>query len=209
MSARSTTAILALALILVLTATSFAFDGNRKGFVLGGGFGAGYLSVKLSESEHGLTFRPRDRQNSITGATDIRVGYGFSEALVLYYVSKAHWFNVIFVKQRGEEKIEKKYLAAAVVGGVGMSYYLNPESSPLYLTIALPVAGWLAPLLEHSEEVPTLRAIGPGVAAGVGYEFAAHSSVEAQITWGRPRDTESDITFNTFGVMITVNRLVY
>ena len=214
MSAKSTTAILALALILVLAATSLAFDGNRKGFILGAGLGLGYTSHKNSLEHETQGVTSFERLTSTGLATDFRIGYGFSEGFLLYYTSKVNWLKAGWVVQR-EDTIPpyEKYWAesedtttAAGVGGIGLSYYLDPESSPLYLIVAVPLAGWVAPF---EDNMNTLG--GLGFSAGAGYEFAKHLSVEAVVFYGRVSDDQEPLKFknNFFGAMVTVNGLLY
>ncbi|MFZ1946098.1 MAG: hypothetical protein WAW06_00960 [bacterium] len=201
MSSKPFAAIVALALILVVTATSFAFDGNRKGFVIGFGAGLGYTSHKNSVEHLTEGTTSFERLTHTGAATDIRVGYGFSEGVILYYVNKVNWLKAEW------EWLEdgKEYTTAVGIGGVGVSYYLDPES-PLYLTAALPVAGWIGPFENNMDTLG-----GLGFSAGAGYELAKHLSVEAQLFYGRPSDNKEPLTYksNMFGMMITVNGLLY
>lgn len=55
---------------MALAAQALAFDGKRKGFILGGGVGGTYNS-----------------ENIFSLATNIKIGHGQSESLEIYYVN--------------------------------------------------------------------------------------------------------------------------
>src|SRR5512138_3236155 len=80
-------------LIVCLAATSFAFDGNRKGFILGGGLGLGMTSYTQTLSGFGESLT-RDRENKGAFITDFKIGFGANEQTEIYYSSKVSWFGM-------------------------------------------------------------------------------------------------------------------
>ncbi|MBP2681376.1 MAG: hypothetical protein H6Q78_1239, partial [Candidatus Krumholzibacteriota bacterium] len=71
---------------VTLFATSVhAFDGNRKGFILGGGLGPGWTSYAQG---YGDSFDGEDtsaRETKFGLATDFKIGGGINEKIMVYY----------------------------------------------------------------------------------------------------------------------------
>ena len=67
--------------VLVLTAGSAeAFDGNRKGFILGGSLGAAATNIEDGDTKGSL-------------ATEFIIGGGISPQVLLYYTNYGTWFS--------------------------------------------------------------------------------------------------------------------
>ncbi len=92
---------------LVLASQLSAFDGQRKGFILGGGIGGGSLSW------NGL--------NKGVFATNFIIGYAPSNSFEIYYTNNGSWFS-----GSGND-----YYVG--VTGVGVTKYLKPEGKGFYL----------------------------------------------------------------------------
>ena len=149
-----------------------AFDGERKGFVLGFGIGSGFLTasgdVKLDGS-NGLRVIDRfivpqlDESFSDTDvifATDFKIGMGVSDRLLIYYSVRASWIKINAVNFSVErDTIPEGQLArvdslildpeprtvANAVAGIGVSYYLKPAPPSIYITGSVGVSSWTSP----------------------------------------------------------------
>ena len=193
---------LTLSLIFGMTTVGSAFDGNRKGFIIGIGGGPGYTTFNetFKSSFSGNTFTmTSDRQNKLTFMSDFRIGYAPSNLLQIYWMSKVSWFKL---KSSPEEDV----IIANGFGGVGVTYSFNPTGPSPFITGGLGFSTWALPFEQGTETMT-----GLGVVAGVGYEFASHWSFEFDLMWGQPDTKEggAELTINTLSLKFTLNVLAY
>jgi hypothetical protein len=99
------TGVLASLMLLMTFASAGAFDGHRKGFVLGFGVGTGVtmftqeMSVNYTWNDTTSRWEPMvradksDQQTKLTIATDFKIGYGLTDQLLVYYVMQVSWFQ--------------------------------------------------------------------------------------------------------------------
>jgi len=142
--------------VLVLASQLAAFDGQRKGFILGGGAGGG----SLSWSEPLLDF------SKGFFATDFIIGYAPSNSLEIYYTNNVNWFTY------GGES----YLLG--VSGVGLTKYLNREGKGFCILGGVGVS-----VLSLYSGYYTSSDTGFGALAGVGYDFAKHWRIQAGVMY--------------------------
>jgi opacity protein-like surface antigen len=176
---------------ILLASAAHAFDGQRRGFVLGAGLGfgsakqvveatGGDVSIEGSTSEGGL-------------ATDFRIGGGLNEQWLLYWTSQ----QVFFTAQAfGEDALFGQGLA-----GVGASYYLQPQAPSFFFEAALGIGSIID--FENDESDA-----GLGLLIGLGYEFAAHWQVGmswsfTQIGDDQIGDIDVDTRIETFRFGVT------
>ena len=95
---------------LILASQLSASDGQRKGFILGGGVGYGALSLGMDE--YGV--------NAGALATNFIIGYAPSASWEIYYTNNVSWFS-----DRGNTE-------RFVVTGLGMTKYLKRAGGGLY-----------------------------------------------------------------------------
>lgn len=147
---RAALAVLALACVLAafLASPAHAFDGHRKGFVLGGGAGYGALSAPQF-GEH---------ENTCGLATRLEIGVGIDDRWILHYAGKQ------VLDLAGDTH-------AQLLPMVGVTHYLKREAGDLLLT----AGGGASILAAHGEENFN---DGRALFVGAGYEFARHWNVE-------------------------------
>ncbi|OGC90688.1 MAG: hypothetical protein A2142_01330 [candidate division Zixibacteria bacterium RBG_16_48_11] len=172
-------ALIAVCLLLDVTLDAEAYDGSRKGFILGGALGTGvtsyteeYTVQRTSETgePYDVTIKT-DRKNEISLMTDFKIGYAPTEQMELYYCSKLSWFGKDF---------------ATFVNGLnsaGLSYYFRPKTPSLYLSGGLGLAV-LADPFDNDPDTWT----GFGFFAGAGYEFTSHLAVEFDLMYSQPEE---------------------
>ena len=106
---------------MALAAQALAFDGKRKGFILGGGVGGTYLSYK---EDSGF------EENKFSLATNIKIGHGQSESLEIYYVNSCSMVDA----------------GLNISNCIGVTKYLNREGKGIFLFggagIALAIGLW-------------------------------------------------------------------
>jgi hypothetical protein len=178
--------------------SSFAFDGHRKGFVLG--FGAGPAMTSFTQTVSlGAQSVTGDRENKMGLATDFRIGAGVTEQFSLYYVNRVSWFSL-------DNALGKTVTIANSVGLLGATYYFQPVCPSPYIHGLLGLASWDTPF-ESGSEAWT----GMGLGGGIGYELAPHWSLEGSVNYGIPSRTIEGLkaTTNAVSIHLTVNALAF
>lgn len=159
---------------LVIGVGSIQAD-SRKGFVLGGGIGPGIVRLASdgkSEFHLGLS-------------TDLTVGYGLSDQLVGFAMSRIVWFS------------ESDALTFSESTGLGLSYFASNTAPSLFVTGGLGAAVFVKPG-EDSE-----NQFGPAGVVGVGYEASSHWLFEVSLSYGSPGDLSAT------GLMAKLNYYAY
>ena len=148
---------------LILASQLTAFDGQRKGFILGGGIGGGSLSW------NGYT-----DFNKGVFATNFIIGYAPSNSLEIYYTN-----NVSFFSQEGSDY----YIG---VTGLGVTKYTKPEGKGLFfcggigISVLAGYSGW-----------DTGSDTGFGALAGLGYDVAKHWRIQGEVMYTTIHDSTS------------------
>jgi hypothetical protein len=149
-----------------------AFNGQRQGFILGGGIGAGNLHY----SEAGYSF------NRGAFATDFKIGYAPSNSLEIYYINSVSWFSYNSLSY------------AMGTTGLGVTKYLNPEGKGFFIF----GGGGLSFFQNLSY---TTGHTGFGFLAGIGYDIAKHWSIQGDVVYtdiesGAAKSTAFRVTLN-------------
>lgn len=204
-----------LAGVLVATAllsatSSYAFDDERKGFIVGFGLGSGMLqqssSLQFSAAPPTLVPRSLSGDNSYVAiTTTFKVGYAPSNRLAIYYVQDIAWNR----DKRTFGGADEITWGMVGLGGVGVTYYLSPQARSFYVLAAYGFSTWTAPFEEQT--VLTKTWYGSGAAAGFGWEFAQHLSVEVTGMWGNPAKSGEGWNGNidTFSLLVLFNAMAY
>lgn len=174
--------ILVLVLSILVSSVASGFDGNRKGFILGGGLGMGMTSYKVKSVGPGISGET-NWINEFAIMTDFKIGYAPNEQWEIYYSDKSSWFD-------NGGKIALHGLGTATV-----NYYLTPLPQTFYLSSGLGLA-----IISTPFENNTDTDIGLGVFAGAGYEFAKHFAVQIDFMYGVPKGTSSGIEDTFTGI---------
>ncbi|MDH4222186.1 MAG: hypothetical protein OEV55_01455 [candidate division Zixibacteria bacterium] len=175
-------------LIIVVMVISFlalnanAFDGKRKGFILGGGIGPGVTLLKSTVSysswfdEHEYS-ESSDWESKFGLITNFKIGYAPSDHVEIYFTVKDSWYgSTIYWGGLESEDV----VMASGFWGPGVTYYFKPEAPSYFITGGFGLSTLSLPF-ESDAEIK----FGGGVFAGAGYEFARHYSVELDLMWGK------------------------
>ena len=163
----------------------FAFDGERKGFIIGGGIGAGYLSNTTSFNSFS------DTDSRAVFLTNFKIGYAPSNTLEIYYISKVTWWGVN----------DKAFLLGLAVIAITV-YANNTTHTGWFISGGLGLSTLDAPFEKDLES-----SNGFGLFGGGGYEFLSHWGVELDLLYSTI--TDAGVNFNSFGVLVTVNFLAF
>jgi len=198
---------------LTLASSALAWDGHRKGFILGAGFGPGstFYSMKDEAGYEDEVMESHDRgdYHGYGVYSNLKIGYAPTDQIKIYLESENTYF-------RGEVEI-----GHTGVSGIGVGYYLKPESPSWYMSAGIGYSTWNPPLFPPFEVLfEEYNYLGFGLRGAVGYEFARHFGVEFNFMWGNPtRDKpwtpahdgyDYDLTIiNAMSVGLTINALGY
>jgi len=181
--------------VFMLTCNNvFAFDGERKGFIIGGGIGAGYLSNTSSFNS--------DTDSRAVFLTNFKIGYAPSNTLEIYYISKAS----------GWGRSDITFILA--LSAIAATFYFDKETETgWFISGGIGLSTLDPPLEKNAESSKGFDLFGGsgssgfGFFGGSGYEFSSHWSVEFDLLYSTI--TEGGADFNSFGVLLTVNVLAF
>ena len=167
------------AMMLSLSNVAQAWDGERKGFVLGIGVGGGYSNFGL-EDNYGVL-------------TNFKIGYAPSNRTLVYFQAT----NVFFEATSYGWYYEDDFYSDAL-GSLTVQYHFDDKPSGSFYGLG----GIGYHNLMNWDESD--NQIGFGARIGVGYEFARHFSVEAMVA-----QSFDSAPYDTTVVGVSVNVLGY
>jgi hypothetical protein len=164
-------------LMISLTITSFAFDGQRQGFVMGIGGGPAFISYNEIEKAPEIETREYEAKNNAGLKFHLKTGYSPSEQLSTYIKMEISYTNLSSdAKTTG-------------LTGLGTDYYLKPDSPSLYFTSLVGISWWNETLFGQYLLSPGDGFKGLGFEIGIGYEFKSHLSAELTFSWANPSNS--------------------
>ena len=166
-------------LLVLMSSTAFAFDGNRKGFVLGGGIGFApqgkwtFDALGIDEDGAGL-------------GLNLIIGGAFTEHDMLVYEG-----NVMgYTSDLFNKTISQGF------NGASWYHYFGKTGRSLYSTLGLGFYVFDVEDLDSNDP-------GFGLLLGGGYEFAKHWQVGAYYSYGQTSDAGFDFTHHHINILIT------
>ncbi len=180
-----------LIILLLLAASSKAFDGKRKGFILGGGLGVGpYARVSVNGADGnwdhtGLGF-------------NLLIGYAWDERNMLVYLRDI----VLYLRDIETGLGASTDLQALGFLGVGYFHYFGPVGRSAYFCVGLGHQDGFSEFAEH-----TYSHSGLGFLVGGGYEFARHIQAHASASFGRTEGPDDD--YNHMQIVVTVSAVAF
>ena len=185
-----------LVLAMGITNNAQAFDGERKGFLLGVGLGFGQTSFNEYKGV-GTAIQ-----------SNFKIGYGFpNNQTQLYYINKVSWAKRTVGHNYDGTANKKRWVTGQ--SSIGVSHYLLPQAPCFYITGGI---GLSASYVFSKEAGKTYEEYdtGMGFFSGVGYEFSRHWSVEVELMTGRhPNTHDNDYTDSDWTIRATFNALAY
>ncbi|UCG61760.1 MAG: outer membrane beta-barrel protein [Candidatus Zixiibacteriota bacterium] len=184
------------ALIVLLTVSSYAFDYERKGFVIG--VGAGFTPLMTGSSDEGtLEF---DRKSGY--AVDFITGYAWNDRnMVLFLVNAGVYEDTLNVYFYGALIHQNEIQCTQGFNGVVYRHYLLPDAPSFYLTAGLGLQLWIA-----NERFSCHK--GPGFLLGAGYEFVKHFQISGSYSFGLTHNCYDD-EYRHSQIVFTITGLLY
>lgn len=185
-------AILLTLIILIASSSAYAWDGERQGFLLGVGLGAGF------DSYSGIQYDPvgpESEDNSVLAfAASPRIGYAINNRVAFYYSRHPFFFSV---KDEANEDLTLISCTEALLA----HYYLADAAPSIYFGFGAGVGYFFDNAVDNYSS-DALKGIG--LIGTVGYEPIKHFSTELSLHYKSPQESASD-----FGISILVNVLGY
>jgi hypothetical protein len=190
---------------ICILANLVAFDGNRKGFLLGFGGGVSSVSYKQEVEFFGETIKgPSVSEYGFV--TDFKIGYSPANHIEFYYTSKTAWINLS--NTYGDDIV-----IADGVGCIGFSYFIEPKLKSgewhpsFFLSGGVGLSSWSAPLDSDIDDSYK----GVGAFLGFGYELAKHYRISMEYFVNNPSDDTTYGTATTYSevLMITFSGLAF
>jgi len=179
-----------LVMLILFSNSNYAFDDERKGFIIGGGLGVGYLSNttslgSLSETDSRIVF-----------PFNLKIGYAPSNTLEIFYIIKMLWWG-----QSGST------YSLGLLGAAFTLYLDNASETDWFVSGGIGYASLSKLYLPTGSGGSSSNETGFGLFGGVGYEFSKHWTIEVDLLYSTVSKDDSDT--NSFGVLVTVNFLEF
>jgi hypothetical protein len=179
-------------IILTVSSSANAWDGERQGFLLGIGFGGGF------DSYTGIQYDPvgpeSEDNSTFAFAASPRIGYAINNRVAFYYSRHPLVFSV-------ENEAKKDLTIFSCTEALLVHYYLANSSPSIYFGVGAGVGYFFENVTSNYSE-DSLKGIG--VIGTVGFEPIKHVSAELSLHYKSPQQDASD-----FGISLLVNVLGY
>lgn len=172
--------------ILMLATPSHAFNGLRKGFVLGGGLGIAPASTWHVDAG----FFGETEESKAGGCSNIMLGYGWDE------------HNLLVFEGNGASILSDKINDATIFQGYAgpvWYHYFSPSAPGFFTTAGVGVYSFYFDIKDGEEDS---NDSGYGLLGGAGYEFARHWQVSFVINGGRTTRGGLDFSHVNLEVLI-------
>lgn len=168
-------------IVLAVATPSHAFNGKRKGFVLGGGLGV----APLARIEVGSYDESR-----VGVASNFLIGYGWDEQNLLVFEGN----GTSYKPDAGPDAMFSQGF-----GGPAFYHYFKP-AAPTFFTVA--GVGFYSFWYDIEDGEEDSNDSGLGLMGGVGYEFSRHWQVSLVVNGGKTDGPSNDATHLNVEVLI-------
>lgn len=171
--------------LAMLPVTSSAFDGNRKGFVLGGGLGVSAIARWSCgvDGEHKVGF-----------GYHFLAGYGWDQNDLLVYEANGALYHSLY---NSDSLIGSgSLLTSQGFQGAVWCHYYGPAGRSPFTAVGLGFYSFYRGEDYHSDP-------GAGYLIGGGYEFTPHVQAELYFSGGRTFDAGRSFGHNHLNVLVS------
>ena len=169
-------------LTLLAASSSSGFDGNRKGFVLGGGLGIAPTAGWSGTGTFGAALVIIDTSEYRTGAGfNFLIGHGWDEKnLIVFEINMSRWkSDLLTIREGSGQLLLNSSIWQGYIGGAWYHYFGSVGRS---LFTALGLGQYQFITLYSSTFFD--QSAGTGILIGGGYEFARHWQLGAYLSTG-------------------------
>ncbi len=151
----------------VLSAHLPAFNGQKKGFILGGGIGAGYLSYKETSPEFKL--------NRFAGAGNFKIGYAPTDSFEIYFVGDLSMFGYLF-----QGDVDDMGVTVIGFNGLGLTKYLSTRGTGFFVSGGVGIS-FLSFFSTRTGSGDVNG--GLGLLGGIGYDLSRHWRIQGDVVY--------------------------
>ena len=194
--------VLTIVALLAMACTASAFDGVRKGFVLGGGLGVAPVAKWEGDV---IPFGATKWEESKAGvAVNFLIGYAWDEQNMI--VADA---NVVAYQSDMDEFtfISQKPTVAQGFSGFSWYHYFGPAGKSWFSTFGLGTYSFQAEWEINNVTVEAKNEEGFGWLVGGGYEFSKHWQVGAWLSAGKT--SEPGIDYDHMHLAVTIGGVAF
>ena len=189
------------AVLFGLAAEGHSWDGDRKGFLLGGGLGIGhgpFADIRSQEVDIGGWVERRltcEDTRKLMFLQDFRIGHAPDNQRQILWLTKLFWFETTsYYCYNGHEEPSDEICGIGLTGLAVAQAFDDKAPSPYMIGAAglgilrrVPVTTWYRGFCGCIGDETEL---GPGLMVGLGYELSPHLIVEADLMYIAPSDVE-------------------
>lgn len=179
--------------VIALTSIATAFDGKRKGFVIGGGIGFAPVTKATSDDPEASDY------DEFSYATDVTMGYAFGNRDMILLIGRT---GTYLTDERLLSGDPVEVSVTQGFAGLAFRHYFRSEAPSLFVTAGIGAQTWYS---------DTFKFIRPeertSILVGVGYEFARHFQVDASISSGTTTLHHADYDNTT--IVVTIGGLIF
>ncbi len=173
--------------LFCIAATASAFDGKRKGFVLGGGLGfAPNASWSVDVPFFGYGTVSADEDKAGVGLNFI-IGYAWDEFNMIVYEGNVAGYNSDFL---GDRPVSQGF------NGASWYHYFGPQGKSFF--IAAGIGFYVFDVEDFEQNDP-----GGAFLVGGGYEFVRHVQVALYLSGGKTSDAGVDFGHNHINILVS------
>ncbi len=178
----------------VLVPSAFSFDGNRKGFVLGGGVGFSPYSKWSTDSPVDRFLRdPIKSESSNALGWHLGVGYGIDDK----YMFLLEWNAVGWDSHFWNQTMFQDFL------GVSIYRYFGPPGKSVFYTLGAGMYGFEGEKIISLKDDELYTNPRFGFKFGGGYSFSKHWQVGAYCTIGKSGGGDRDFNLLHTNVLVS------
>ncbi len=188
-------------LTLLTASSSSGFDGNRKGFVLGGGLGFAPTSGWSGNLAGVNTSQVIDTNEYKTGAGfNFLIGHGWDEKnLIVFEINMSRRISDLFVIRNSTGQIERQPIVLQGYIGAVWYHYFGAPGRTLFTTLGL---GQYRFARVYSSVF--LQSAGTGLMIGGGYEFARHWQFGGYLSTGLTTEKLGHWNYTDLKVLVSM-----
>lgn len=163
------------AVVVACTSGAQAFDGQRKGFVLGGGLGI----APVASWDSGF---PLFEESKAGLGLNILIGYAWDEQNMIVYEGNGVGYKSDF----GDANITQMF------NGAVWYHYFGPKGKSFFTSAGLGVYQFVFEFQSGSFSASGSNDVGGAILLGAGYEFSPHYQVAAYVSSGKTSEPGFD-----------------
>jgi len=183
--------VIAAVVLFLAVGSASAFDGQRKGFMLGGGIG--FAPVASWDGEPVPVLFTEYDESKVAFAANVIIGYGWDEFNLIAFEGNITSYN---------SDLANDLTLTQGFGGVAWYHYFGPKGRSFFTTTGLGVYTFKGELEIEDFKVEGEADPGFGWLVGAGYEFASHWQIGAYLSMGKTSDPGIDYDHTHFSILV-------